>query len=303
MNHSVKALITVFVLGLIAVASSWYVNNKSGTTVDTSTWQTYRNDEIGYEIKYPAGFEITTYDQVDKDKLVEADSKSVLVVVRRSSDENQVITIGVYEYSDGVAMSDKKPETNGTFAGKPAHVGYRDVEYQIGVPLESFEVFLRYGKGEDKTVDQIVSTFKFTKSDVSTADTPTWQTYTNAKYGYEVKYPKQFKSDNGKVYNWVVKEDGNDTMISTDFPGEGPWFDVSYHSGSVDNIVKSYKDVEGGTIESNNPTVFAGRDARKLSVSSEFGATYEVILIPVSGGVLAVSSTNEEILATFKFTK
>jgi len=26
--------------------------------IDTSNWQTYRNDEFGFEVKYPAGYKI-----------------------------------------------------------------------------------------------------------------------------------------------------------------------------------------------------------------------------------------------------
>lgn len=67
MNHSVKALITVFILGLIAVASYYYFgtrqpNESNNSVADTSGWQTYTNAKYGYEFKYPKGGSVGSND-------------------------------------------------------------------------------------------------------------------------------------------------------------------------------------------------------------------------------------------------
>ena len=77
MNKKYTVIATIIIL---AIAGGVYVWRKS-TDFDKG-WKTYRNDELGYSIKYPGDFtvkkiEITDYDRENNPRRVELEKESV----------------------------------------------------------------------------------------------------------------------------------------------------------------------------------------------------------------------------------
>ncbi|MBI4094384.1 MAG: hypothetical protein HY436_01095 [Candidatus Liptonbacteria bacterium] len=71
MNREMKIIYAVLGAVIVAVAVGWTVQNQSipavppnGTSIDAAGWKTYRNEEYGFEIKYPNFFEGSLVDVI-----------------------------------------------------------------------------------------------------------------------------------------------------------------------------------------------------------------------------------------------
>lgn len=183
------------------------------SSIDTSAWQTYKNDQYGFKFKYP------TY-LVTKNELLSPSTGGVVKLnifvsfkplfdLRTTSEhairleqedfaqiENRYGKIGE---RDTIKVDNKSGIRRQLSLGKE---GLQDIEfvyfnfYGEETPRDSI-AFRFYGQ-EKQLFDQILSTFKFLNSTSST-DTSTWQTYKNNQYGFEIKYPQ----------NWILKLNQN----------------------------------------------------------------------------------------------
>ena len=185
-------------LNVIKVGEKYLISSiKTGAYVDikeTADWKTYRDEEYGFEVKYPGNYEYNAGPLPDIFLFgtMGAPQYDINVWVRSSSQLDKF-----YENKTEICtedfLSDKKAykcegdkyiyieaESNGKF-------------YFLSVKgdklSEKFEVF-----------NQMLSTFKFLEQEPTTAN---WKTYRNDIYNYELKYPASwyfyYKGD--LVYN------------------------------------------------------------------------------------------------------
>ena len=122
-NLTLKQLTAVFILGLFAVASFWYVQHsrlrpqasKIPTTsaissVDTSTWQTYSNSEYKYEISYPKNYLVRSFVLVQDGNTLGGpanSSDSNIAIGEVASDSNDINRVNLFA-SDVVTISAQK---------------------------------------------------------------------------------------------------------------------------------------------------------------------------------------------------
>jgi len=152
----------------------------------------------------------------------------------------------------------------------------------------------------------------------SEAETSTWKTYRNEKYGFEFRYPadfiayKEFSGDEiiiaGVEDNevWVAK---NSNLLRTgEFSSLGvniastnlsprAWLDRNKKDYTDENEIKSIRDIK-----------FAGRDAVELNGACNPSSVCKLIVVRISNYLAIIISNGaggefDQILSTFKFIK
>ena len=174
-----------------------------------SDWQTYISESANFQIKYPEGWETAVYGALPGNIIVEFAPKNFkaqtkLAVGPISITEHRFQSKGLNSYLNQFKTSDIKEilinnipakEVNGEYFHATFHGIYIElpnsqnfleivdnIKNEIGANRLSSEV----AASLDNIFDQMLSTFKFTDSQVDTSE---WKIYHNDKYGFEIKYP------------------------------------------------------------------------------------------------------------------
>lgn len=175
---------------------------------DISVWKIYRNEEHGFELKYPDGSEIieSQFENTIRINLPYVSgttlSEKYLIINPDGKCFNPMnIMIRKTEtvYFDGIEF---RKETGGDVGAGNIYesTSYTTVKgnrcLSLNFTLHSFNPGMVDSpppvfdtKEESKIFDQILSTFRFIEVD----ETANWGTYQNEEYGYEVKYPMDWK--------------------------------------------------------------------------------------------------------------
>jgi hypothetical protein len=188
----------------------------------TKDWQTYRNEEYGFEFQYPEELFIAEKNELDdkitillrdKDYLERRYSPITTILVKNNKNKstlNQVITTIKDKYISVDPDIEKEYKIGNV---KAYQIVYLD-------PSGYYDVFIKddniYEINSDGGVEKIISTFKFIDSDEVTAD---WQTYRNEEYGFEVKYPSDYYLSD--IYSTNEK-----IIFDTEGPGSGLQIDI-----------------------------------------------------------------------------
>lgn len=201
--------------------------------IDTTNWQTYRNEQFGYEFKYPINWKVNYEVDFDAPDLTAGDIDSELTlednsenpdtifmsranffepVPNKNSLESYIAWIKEWEdfriekeipVGGGVALYGVR-QINGVNQDKSyreANIATRDNVYS-----------LRYATSKNTSLNkqggvilEILSTFKFIKPKgagqmgISNTENTNWKTYVNTHKDFSIQYPS----------DWSVRENGN----------------------------------------------------------------------------------------------
>ncbi len=277
---------------------------------DISTWKTYRNDEYGFEFKYPEEAVIPGTPVMSGNTIILeiGMSNGIFILPKGESD---------YGYDEQPIISDV--EIGGLKAKKQFWESDQRLEYKIIDPAKNWipcgkdlkncnRISIQWETKEQlEFLNQILSTFKFfDKTDIST-----WKTYENKELGFEFKYPNDWvKLDNYQsdpdLITVVSSQEAVD-RASRCYEGCGPdlWF-YRLENTNVDEYIND----QGNLIYNPKKITINGNVAYE---ADEAGfSSYFIIMIQRGNDMYKIFGYNNElslssdtveskILRTFKF--
>jgi len=298
--------------------------------IDTSDWQTYRNDEFGFEVKYPTTWQVEEFSDLHLSYGTVLDSSGP------QKDRLYIVPGGLSYTSIGNPEVVYQQEV---LAGKQVRV--QSIYQENNLIAKNIEVSLATGtyitiyttpdsNGAFSNIDQILSTFQF----IEPIDTSTWQTYRNEEFGFEIQYPNDWvlNTDRGEYGRIVSLSDPirneirEENMKLPEY--EGGLRDVEIiHYKDLSAVPLQYKGILDAThtpqtlqdhVEKYYPailnakeTVTAGYPSHEITsfgldpylstwIISKDGVVFEIIL---SDALLDNPMTNiqKKILSTFRF--
>lgn len=305
-------------------------DSTSATPDPTAEWQTYRNEELGFEFKYPVEFgqvnfgirngetgkafygifsenEALVFGGIDFDFSEgrggaffdtqgyikrEEDYYIRFVQDREFKIERQLVKEMGAEGVQGIFIDGKEQDGPTIFPRenqKGAIINLKKPNFN-GMGFFNQDI----NKLSVDLFDQILSTFKFV--DLNSASD--WQTYRNEKYGFEMKYPKDWKLSEGNYFdNFYVffKADSYNQI------GILPSGELDYGLPSQDPVVE---DISIGNKNATKKewTLSGNRFLTQIyfkEIPANWGANQRIDI----QALRQYSTIIDQILSTFKFTK
>ena len=194
--------------------------------IDISDWKTYRNEEFGYEIKYPEDWNIsvgkheprwheTVLGRVVISGGIEDPFYAPLSITIRSNGEKLSIEEWYrknYPKGDSSRLQEVKfDKTNGMRVLSLWDNGLDGFYFSDEDKIYSVSIVDLQENAENQIMmnEKLLSTFKFIELADDISD---WKTYRNEEFGYEIKYPE--------IY---LVEDKSEIFIGDD-PSMNPWY-------------------------------------------------------------------------------
>ncbi|MFA5990683.1 MAG: hypothetical protein WC794_00345 [Candidatus Doudnabacteria bacterium] len=274
-------------------------NQKVGVS-DIANWKTYKNDQYGFELKYPE-----SWDKIENDNGVDFGQGSTAFL--------SVFPVG--EKSPSFPTS--KPNTNTIYINDKKAVSkqweYIKGKYLVYIALtdnypaswnSNNEIIFYLDSSKVFLVNDILSTFKFTNS----ADTSNWKTYKNDQYGFEFMHPADFVLQSGLAEGFIALAKGPDTIGAQVLNKKFDPKKIENLGGIVedakqvkvgDQIGYMYGNGDGPWISSEVETVLGNKTLRIgfQSYVNE-GSSPDGVGVLYEDNILI-----NKILSTFKFTK
>ena len=152
------------------------------TILDTSDWKTYTNEVYGFSLKYPSGYTKFVWT---------ADNPKIGLLANWGMNKGQETVFSINVFSNKRECeergSDKIFEQNGLF-----------------YCVQSQFVDLDETLSQTIIYHAILDSLQI--SDIDTANTTDWQTYTNDQYRFSFKYPRAWEFEYYKDYSESTKE-------------------------------------------------------------------------------------------------
>ncbi len=189
----------------------------ASTTIDTSTWKTYRNDAYEFELKYPAEWEVAE----DYSRAVDSVEINSLVMEKNGVEVQYGFLIQIYRFKEGTDFEKWIKDYFSTQKIlKITHTylnAYPAIETSVYNPesrMKGETLFLEHwgsifvlGRSPYGESDQILSTFKFVEPKQQNTTIPNQRVYRNNEFGFSLFY---------SVDQLVNTENGSGPDISID---------------------------------------------------------------------------------------
>jgi len=338
-NNSIKyaisglAVVMVIIVYMgLAFGMSWWpfsTEPQNQEQDETSDWQTYRNEDLGFEVKYSGGMALNTegapkiFHELDNFRLSspmdgsDNGPASDIAVIFRGYE-----SFKCSELKNSLQSLSKDFIFNSNIKGKSYLTGAEGegVEYfclesatsatpflieryyldsSYSVDLESQDDFIS-SVDQAKLFNLMMGSFKFIDSEINTSS---WQTYRNEEFGFEVKYPNYINPNQelNDQYNKLVTfgdiPEFEARLTIDNLPEMG--IEYGYLGSEIEPGSIMLGGVSGYKAISKNGYDDAGIDG---SPYVEFGArkngfVYHLIF----HGDSVISDEEQQILSSFKF--
>ncbi|MEA2088613.1 MAG: hypothetical protein U9O55_02105 [Patescibacteria group bacterium] len=169
---------------------------------DTSDWQTYRNEEFGFEMKYPSNYKLGPRKNLIELEPNDYNQYCLITIGQRPSFKNVLFTDWHQKNMVGNQNLTIMEENKNQIVKTIEVDGIQSFTNYTYFTNEEIVIYLSCNKSKDNSIyNQILSTFKF----IDQSDTSNWQTYRNEEFGFEIKYPlglteQEIVSDNNLLY-------------------------------------------------------------------------------------------------------
>jgi hypothetical protein len=220
----------VAVVALLVVGGGYYFYSQKtkapaqNNLSDISDWKTCTNSQYGFQIKYPNSFIGSVSEKAKAGGILfygENPNKLKLEgyfynqfnpeTLNASSDstfkKSEISVAGIKSYkTESISCKMGCGSSNNIFI--PYKNGAIVVGISRGDGTEKTSELIKITDQENKLLDQIISTFKFTDSQGTSDQTKDWKTYTNTPYGFSIKYPNNLHYETGEYPNlnyWYIK--------------------------------------------------------------------------------------------------
>lgn len=318
-NHR-KAWLLI-ILGVILVAVNGYFLFKQLTVPvgpndpiikskqdEFADWKTYRNEEYGFEFKYPQKYDLYENDKIiqvitKEDRNLKGELVNNLTIKVVDNDKNLSVLEWWNLYGPYTSDLAKKHRiTPSTFPIKKIKVGNADGIYIPGSEGVLTNYLILSNKNNIFEIlvmipeyQKILSTLKFFSTS-TTLDTSNWKMYRNEDYGFEIKFSDKwanyyditFKTPDFDYILFCLPTADENTSIAC--PSEDPGFVGLFSIG-----IYTKKQWEAQEIEHQNLS-------RILGKKNDLVFAYNKSQDPPDDLIPAYIET-KEILSTFKFTK
>jgi len=285
-------------------------------SIDTSNWQTYRNEGFGFEVRYPEGWS------------VQGNGKYFISPEYRkfwdkncSGPPNDCAP----EAPRANIIFNNESNLNNANPGSNTVKVFNEISFNVYLESGLFDVYYyetSYGpkiynfsgftEGDEKILRQILSTFRFigqidTSTGSSRDSVSDWRTYRNDEFGFEVKYPEGWYLD--ESFDFVAFKDKtldynfeNPLPLSiklenTTFTNVSDWFNSVFVNRRIDHPLDVPERV---TIEIDNKEALSYVDPIQLgSTTAQITIIRDSVLYKLAFSI--DKNQVDQVLSTFKF--
>jgi len=239
----IVVLLVLVAGGVFAWQQGWISPKATQSVDETAGWQTYRNEEFSFEMKYPQEWKLKS-STLGVDPIFEFSGEGgALFVLPRGSEVPVFRPLGVGEDSK-ILLTDENEDKAVEFHTQSDLVfGYRITFKTVPSSWESFGALHTQAKVENireyqplgmdipidaevndvdvKVIKQILSTFQFIEE---TAD---WKVYRDEKSKFEFRYPEKYiisPFGEGKTPQVIVATSPEDIADQCFYKGEQPQY-------------------------------------------------------------------------------